>query len=83
MKKILILGVNADIGKNIANFFLQDGLKVIGTYRKKKPVFSSKNISLYKCDLTRRGDINKLIKNMYEAGYGHQFVPKPYVTMVF
>ena len=44
MKKILILGVNADIGKNIANF-LQDGLKVIGTYRKKKPVFSSKNIS--------------------------------------
>ena len=50
------------ISEKILQVFLKDGLEVVGTYRKKKPVFSSKNISLYKCDLTKKGDINKLIK---------------------
>ena len=74
MKKILILGINADIGKNIASFFLKDGLEVVGTYRKKKPVFSSKNISLYKCDLTKRGDINKLIKNLKKIKFKWDYI---------
>ena len=36
MKKILILGINADMEK-ILQVFLKDGLEVVGTYRKKKP----------------------------------------------
>ena len=38
MKTIIILGINADIGTNLANSFIVDGYKVIGTYRKKKPI---------------------------------------------
>ena len=37
MKNIIILGVNADIGRNIANLYLKNNYKVLGTYRKKKP----------------------------------------------
>ena len=35
MKTIIIIGINADIGTNLANQFITDGYKVIGTYRKK------------------------------------------------
>jgi len=60
MKTIIILGINADIGTNLANFFINDGYKVIGTYRKKKP----KNIAkaeVFKCDITKKKDIKKFI----------------------
>ena len=34
-KVIIILGVNVDIGKNIAKYFLNENYFIIGTYRKK------------------------------------------------
>ena len=63
MKTIIILGINADIGKNLANLFITDGYKVIGTYRKKKPVNLAK-ADIYKCDLTKKKDIIKFIANL-------------------
>ena len=35
MKTVFILGINSDIGFNVAKFFLKDGYKIFGTYRKK------------------------------------------------
>lgn len=63
MKTIIILGINADIGSNIANFFLNENYRVIGTYRKKKPsniFFNKAAIKLLKCDLTRQKDLIKV-----------------------
>ena len=63
MKTIIILGINADIGSNLANLFTNDGYKVIGTYRKKKP----RNVvkaEIYKCDITKKKDIEKFINNL-------------------
>jgi NAD(P)-dependent dehydrogenase (short-subunit alcohol dehydrogenase family) len=63
MKTIIILGINADIGKNLAKLFIIDGYKVIGTYRKKKPANLAK-ADIYKCDITKKKDIAKFITNL-------------------
>ena len=61
MKTVLILGCNADIGKNVSQFFLTKNYNVIGTYRSKKPLFLEKNkVDLIRCDLNNTKDINKL-----------------------
>ena len=64
MKTVLILGINADIGKSIATFFLNDGYRVIGTYRKKKPIFNSQNVELFKCDITNSINIKTLTEKL-------------------
>ena len=43
-KVIIILGVNADIGKNIAKYFLNENYFIIGTYRKKNQVLRDQRI---------------------------------------
>lgn len=69
IKTILVLGVNADIGFNIASFFKNDGYNVIGTYiildRKKKKNLEELKINLIKLDVTnQKSQINfiKVIK---------------------
>jgi NAD(P)-dependent dehydrogenase (short-subunit alcohol dehydrogenase family) len=63
-KKIIILGVNADIGFNICKYYLDRGDEIIGTYRKKKPDIDTsffKNRSKFlKCDVTKAKELNKL-----------------------
>ena len=65
-KNIIILGINADIGLNIANFFLQENYNVIGTFRKKKPTINKfkklENLKLIKCDINSKKDLNKITK---------------------
>jgi NADP-dependent 3-hydroxy acid dehydrogenase YdfG len=63
MKIIVILGINADIGSNLANLFINDGYKVIGTYRKKKPTNIPK-ADIYKCDITKKKDIEKFVATL-------------------
>jgi len=63
MKTIVILGINADIGSNLANLFIDDGYKVIGTYRKKKPT-NIPNVDIYKCDITKKKDIKKFVATL-------------------
>lgn len=61
-KNIIILGINADIGMNIAQFYANDGYRVIGTYRKEnentKELIQSENIEIFKCDICNSEDIN-------------------------
>lgn len=63
MKTIVILGINADIGSNLANLFINNGYKVIGTYRKKKPANIPK-ANIYKCDITKKKDIKKFVATL-------------------
>jgi short-subunit dehydrogenase len=64
-KNIIVLGINADIGSNIAKFFLQENYNVIGTYRNKKPKINElknlKNLKLIKCDINLKKDLNKIL----------------------
>ena len=60
MNKLIVLGVNADIGANIAMKYLNDGFEIIGTYRKKnkniKILESYDNISFFQCDICSKKD---------------------------
>ena len=66
MSKIIILGINADIGFNIALKYLNDGFEVLGTFRSENKnieiLRSKKNISLVRCDALSKKDI----KNLFE-----------------
>ena len=61
-KRLLILGASGFIGKNLALHFVKNKkFKVIGTYFHKK-IFI-KGIKLIKCDLTKKHETDKIIKN--------------------
>ena len=66
MSKIIILGINADIGFNISLKYLDDGFEVLGTFRSENKnteiLRSKKNISLVRCDVLSKKDI----KNLFE-----------------
>jgi len=67
MKKIIIFGINSDIGSNVARFFLKkkQKVKMVGTFRKKEPsiILENKNYLEYiQCDFIKSKDLNKLRK---------------------
>ena len=63
-KKLLILGASGFIGKNIAIYFSNKiKYKVYGTYFKNKPHIPG--VILLKCDLTKKNQTDKIIKNSY------------------
>jgi short-subunit dehydrogenase len=61
---IIIIGVNADIGFNVCQNYLNKGAKIIGTYGRKKPkvknLRNKTNLQLIKCDITKKTDLVKL-----------------------
>ena len=59
MKKIIILGCNADIGRHMAIFFSKKKCKIIGSYRKKSNFKNYQNIDVVKCNLNQQKDILK------------------------
>ena len=63
-KTIIILGINADIGRNIAEQYLKKGFKVVGTYRKLKLKLTSDKVKLFKCDITKSHHIKNFVKNL-------------------
>ena len=66
MKKIIILGANADIGFNITKMYLKNNFQVIGTYRKENNNTSKlrkfKNLMLIKLDILKKKQINNFIE---------------------
>ena len=59
--KILILGASGFIGRNIAIFFYKKrNFSVTGTFLKRK--ISIKNVKMLKCDLTKKNDVDRIIK---------------------
>lgn len=64
-KTVFILSVSSGIGLELARRFLKDGCRVIGTYRKKKfvqGILSRPHCDLIPCDITRKADINRLVR---------------------
>ncbi len=63
-KCAVILGISADIGKNICKFYLEDGFHVLGTYRQFskniEELLGFKNLTLFQCDVTKKEDVTKL-----------------------
>ncbi len=60
--KLLILGASGFIGKNLAIFFSKKkNFNVTGTYFRKKTHIN--NVKMLKCDLTKKKEADKLIKN--------------------
>jgi len=63
-KKILILGATGFIGRNTAEYFAaKSDFEVYGTYSNSSP-FTHDNIQMLKADLTKREDVDHVIKGM-------------------
>lgn len=61
--KIVICGASGFIGRNIAEkLAIRDDLEVFGTYFKNKPTGISKKIKLIQADLTKKKDVDKVVK---------------------
>lgn len=71
-KTALITGVSKNIGKSICRRFVNEGYKVIGTYKsflddeteKRKFCNEFKNVTLYKVDLSDENDVTRFINEM-------------------
>ena len=67
MKKIIIISLTSDIGKQVANYYSEKKFKILGTYRNEnliKEFNKNKNVLLYKLDLTSKTSIKKFCKNI-------------------
>jgi len=63
-KKLLILGVNGFIGRNLAEHFSKNkNFITYGTYRNKKPKI--KNVFFYKVDLINKDNFKKVFNNKH------------------
>ncbi len=64
MKTVLILGISADIGREMCERYLADGYRVIGTYRNRNGnvdmAESAEDVTLLQCDITSVDDIQKV-----------------------
>lgn len=65
-KTVVVLGASADIGSRMCEFYAKDGFAVVGTYRTVcdhvARLAHLKNIVLFKCDVTKKNDVDKLAK---------------------
>ena len=56
-RNLIVLGINADIGSQIAERYINEGFKVVGTYRTKNNNFerleARGSIKLFQCDITK------------------------------
>jgi nucleoside-diphosphate-sugar epimerase len=63
MKNVLILGSTGFIGRNISEYLSRfNNLKIYGTFNKKRP-FLNKNINFIKCNLLKKKEVEKALKN--------------------
>ena len=63
-KKYLILGASGFIGKNLTNHFSKfEDIELFGTYYKSNDNYI-KNINIINADLTKKTDVEKVVKGM-------------------
>ena len=66
-KTVFILSVSSGIGLELAKRYLNDGYRVIGTYRKKKfvqEVIGRPDCHLIPCDITEKSHISRLVRKL-------------------
>lgn len=67
MKSTVIIGISSDIGKALAERYLQDGFTVVGTYRNQDMVsslFGLPRLHLYHCDIQDPPSILNFMTNL-------------------
>jgi NAD(P)-dependent dehydrogenase (short-subunit alcohol dehydrogenase family) len=66
MKNIIILGISADIGRNVCELYQKDGYNIIGTYRNDFPernrLSKLNGVRLVRCDLVKSEEISELLE---------------------
>lgn len=68
-KTVFILSITSDIGSYLANRFLEEGHRVIGTYRTDpKGLPGDKSLTLIHCDLDRSEAIGELAQEVQKRG---------------
>jgi len=71
-KTVVVLGASADIGRKMCEFYANDGFRVVGTYRNLsgniKALKKLTNITLFKCDVTKKEDLKRLIQYFEKTG---------------
>lgn len=74
MRNIVIIGIGGDIGYNLAKFYIQDGHKVIGTYRTRNSNVEDiesdgDKIFSYQLDITDRTKVGEFSERMMVCGW--------------
>ena len=67
MKNILILGIDSELGKEIAKGFISKGDNIIGTYHTKKPEY--KKLKLIQLSLEKRDSILRFLKEIDKINF--------------
>ncbi len=68
LKTVLITGISRGIGKALAQKFLAEGYKVIGTSINGKIDFGHENLTVYKLDLSKPRSIKKCVIKIFKSG---------------
>ena len=63
-KNVLVVGGTGFVGVNLVNRLLSLGANVRATIHRKNPVIRDERIEYIKCDLTKREDCQKVVKDM-------------------
>src|SRR5690348_13419203 len=76
MNTVVILSVSSDIGAHLAKKYLEQGDRVIGTYRSKSNLSSltHTNFHAVKCDVAKTADIAALVKKVKSLGRWDTFI---------
>ena len=71
MKQVLIIGINSGIGKALAGRYVEDGAKVLGTYRQvqSSSIDYTDNIDSYQLDITMPQSISDFIEYLQNKNY--------------
>lgn len=73
MDNIIILGINADIGRNICKLFQRDGWNIIGTYRKDfyeyDELCNLDRVQLVRCDITKSDEIRFFVNSVKDRKF--------------
>lgn len=72
-KNVFILGIGSGIGEALAERYLRAGYSVTGAYRHKsgiRKLLSGREISLLKCDITKRSSVKKCLDKYKKSGKG-------------
>ncbi|MBI4308697.1 MAG: SDR family oxidoreductase [Candidatus Omnitrophica bacterium] len=63
-KTVIILSISSDIGAHLAKKYLEQGCRVIGTYRSKPRPGLPQGSVLFKCDVSKPADIARLAQSI-------------------
>lgn len=72
-KNLIVLGINADIGSQIAERYAIEGFRVLGTYRRANSncdrLTALENIELFQCDIMNADSVTAFCTRVSDSGF--------------